>query len=48
MPALSGVAQGIDCQPMNQRVAGLIPSLGHLPGLLAKSTVGGAREATTL
>ena len=26
--ALAGVAQWIECQPVNQRVAGLIPSQG--------------------
>ena len=31
--ALAGVAQWIECQPANQRVAGSIPSLGHMPGL---------------
>ena len=37
--ALAGVAQH---QPVNQRVASLIPSLVHMPGLLARSQVGGA------
>ena len=45
--ALTGVAQWIECQPENQRVAGSIPSLGHMPGLWARSTVGGAQQATT-
>ena len=31
--ALAGVAQWIECQPVNQTVAGLIPGLGHMPGL---------------
>ena len=35
-PTLAGVAQWIECQPANQRVAGSIPSqatrLGHEPG----------------
>ena len=44
--ALASVAQWIECQPENQRVAGLIPSLGHMPGLQARSSVGGGREAT--
>ena len=45
--ALAGVAQWIDCQPSNQRAASSIPSLGHMPGLQARSPVGGAQEATT-
>ena len=40
--ALAGVAQWIECQPVNQRVTGSIPNLGHMPGLQARSTVGGA------
>ena len=40
--ALASMAQWIECPPANQRVAGLIPSLGHMPGLQAKSPVGGA------
>ena len=44
--ALAGVAQWIECQPANQRVAGSIPSLGHMPGLQNRSPVGGAQEAT--
>ena len=55
MPWLSGIknyalANGgsvVECQPANQRVVGTIPSLGHMPGLRAKSPVGGAQEATT-
>ena len=31
----------------NQMVTGLIPSLGHIPGLRARSPVGGTWEATT-
>ena len=31
--ALAGEAQWIECQPVNQKVAGLIPSQGKLPGL---------------
>ena len=42
--ALAGVAQWIECQPKNQRVTGLIPSLGHMLGLWARSPVGGAHE----
>ena len=45
--ALAGVAQWIERKPANQRVAGLIPNLGHMPGLQARSPVGGLREATT-
>ena len=45
--ALAGVAQWIECWPVTQRVASSIPSLGHMPGLWARSPVGGAREATT-
>ena len=30
--ALAGVAQWIECQPVNQRVAGLIPSQGTCLG----------------
>ena len=45
--ALAGVAQQTECQPVNQRVTGSISSLGHMPGLWARSPVGGVREATT-
>ena len=31
----------VECQPVNQRVAGSIPSLGHMPGLQARSPVEG-------
>ena len=44
--ALAGVAQWIECQPVNQRVAGLIPDLGHMSGFWARSPVGAMREAT--
>ena len=44
---LAGVAQWIKHQPVNQRVSGSIPSLGHMPGLQARSPVEGMREATT-
>ena len=44
--ALAGVAQWIECWPVNQRVAGWIPSLGHMPELRA-SPSRGTREATT-
>ena len=39
--SLAGVAQYIECWPANQRVTGLIPSLGHMPGLWAMSPVRG-------
>ena len=45
--ALAGVAQWTECQPANQGVASLFPSLGHKPGLQARSPVGGMQEATT-
>ena len=45
--ALAGVAL-VECQPANQRDAGLIPSLGHMSGLQARSPVGGARGNHTL
>ena len=40
-PALAGVAQWIECWPVNQRVASCIPSLGHMPGLQARSSLKG-------
>ena len=36
----------VESQPANQRVTSLIPSLGHMPLLQARSPVGGAQEAT--
>ena len=40
--ALTGVrAQWTEHQPANQRVTGSIPSVGHMPGLGARSPVGG-------
>ena len=45
---LAGVAQWIESGLVNQTVAGLTPSRGHMPGLQVRSPVGGAREATTL
>ena len=45
-PALAGVAQWIECWPANQRVQ-LDSQSGHMPGLWARSPVGGVREATT-
>ena len=44
--ALAIVAQWIECWPVNQRVASSILSLGRMPGLRARSPVGGMREAT--
>ena len=44
---LTGVAQWVEHQPVNQRITGSIPSLGHMPGLQVRSPVGGAQEATT-
>ena len=32
----------IECLPANQRVASLVPSLGYMPGLQARSPVGDA------
>ena len=45
--AVAGVARWIECQPANQRVASSITQSGHMPGLQARSLVGGAQEATT-
>ena len=42
--ALSGIAQWIERRPPRQGVAGSIPSLGHMPGLWARSPVGGGCE----
>ena len=39
--SLAGVAQWIERWPGNQRVTGSIPSLGHMPGLWARSPVWG-------
>ena len=44
--AWAGVAQWIECQPVNQKVAGLIPSQGTCLGLQARSPSGGVQEAT--
>ena len=41
------MAQWIERWPVNHRVAGSIPSLGHMCGLQAMSPVGGMPEATT-
>ena len=47
--ALDGVAQWIGRRPVNPGVAGSIPSLGHMPGLQAMSSVEGtARGNHTL
>ena len=40
--ALTGVAQWIECQPANLNITGLM----HMPGLCARSPVGGMWEAT--
>ena len=45
--ALAGMAQWIEHWPVNEKVTSSIPSLGHMPGLWARSPVGGAQEATT-
>ena len=45
--ALAGVTQWIEHQPVNQRVASLIPSLGHMPGLQARPPEWGTQEANT-
>ena len=37
--ALAGAAQWTECGPVNQRVSRSIPSLGHMPGLQARSPV---------
>nr|KAF6416511.1 MYCBP associated protein [Molossus molossus] len=37
VPALAGVAQGLECRPVHQRVAGLIPCQGLVPGLQVRS-----------
>ena len=42
--ALAGVAQWIECWPVNHRFDSWS---GHMPGLWAGSPVGGAQEATT-
>ena len=44
---MAGMAQWVECQPVNLGVAGSTPSLGHMPGLQARFPVGGARKATT-
>ena len=31
----------VECQSADQRVPGLIPSVGHMPGLQARSPLGG-------
>ena len=45
--ALAGVTQWIEHQPVNQRVASLIPSQGTCLGCRPASPVGGMQEATT-
>ena len=44
---LAGVAQWIEHWPANQRATGSIPSLGHMPGLRARSPVRGVPAANT-
>ena len=44
--ALAGVTQWIECWSVNQMVVGSIESQ-HMPGLYARSPVGGAQKATT-
>ena len=39
--SLAGIAQWIERGPANQRVAGLIPRVGHMPGWQARSPVRG-------
>ena len=38
---LAGVAQWIECQPLNQEDCCFDSQSGHMPGLLARSPVGG-------
>ena len=45
--ALAGVAQCIECQPENQRIAGLIPSQGTCLGCGPGPWLGTTQEATT-
>ena len=47
LSALAGVAQWFELGSANGRVAGLIPSREHMPGLWARFPVGGARDSTT-
>ena len=44
---MAGGAQWIEHWSVNQTVAGSIPTLGHIPGLLARFPLGSTREATT-
>ena len=44
--ALAGVGQWIEDQPVNQKVASSISSLGHVPELQARFPVGDIREET--
>ena len=46
--ALAGVAHWIECWTEKQRVCRFDSQLGHMPGLRARSPVGGAFKATTL
>ena len=45
--SLAGVAQWIEHWPADQRVTSSIPSPEHMPGLQARSPVGGMWEAIT-
>ena len=47
LSSLAGVAQWIECLPANQKVTSSIPNLGHMPGLRARSQVGGTQEVST-
>ena len=44
--ALAGVVQWIERGPVNQRVASSDSQSGDMPGLQARSSVGGMQEAT--
>ena len=44
--AVAGVAQWIECQPGNQKVASLNPSQGTYPGCQPGPQVGDVQEAT--
>ena len=45
--ALAGVAQWIEDGPRDQGFTGSIPFLGHMPGLWARSLVGGTQDTST-
>ena len=44
--ALTGMAQWVGCHPANQKFISSIPESEHMPGLQARSPVGGMRKAT--